>query len=644
MDPSTALSTPSVGNSDAGKSAPPPPPPRVNKPTPKAVLVRKNSVIDAITAAKAAEPLSPSRSSSFSSDNRMTFVPSSSELHQQITKIRSNSISKESQEKLVADVGENTATSEAANSSTNESPSSQAETLNSMSSSSPLSTSQTATAAAKVPPQIPQKPSAERFQQFQPSVKAAVMKYATEGTISRSNSIVSIQGRPAHESKALALLGEDPNSIPMILEYVPVADKFPQHRDKVAREIFTTEQSYVKNLIFLEREYIRPLEEIISPKEIFTIFSCIAQILKVNEELLKQLHGKIKDWSNETTLADAMQSLIPFLKMYTQYCVNFDDAVKKIAELEKQNSRFAQFLLDVKQHEAANGLDLRSFLIMPVQRIPRYTLLLGDFIKHTKDDHPDYQAICQALEQVKIVASRVNEAIREQENRNRILDIQNKLNGDVQLVDPHRRFVKEGTLIKSCRKEDKKRTFFLFNDLMLYAQRQPDGRLKVSQKIDMNELSITDDASTDYQGFHIRSAKKSFLVKADSETDKEAWMKAINDTLGDFKKSLSSKKDDDVEHAPVWKQDSTASSCTFCKIKFTLTNRRHHCRKCGEVVCGACSTQKLIVAGSQSRVCDNCYRSFGANSAFSSQSSLGVASVSSVSSPSSPPSSIGAAE
>eukprot|EP00002_Diphylleia_rotans_P023233 TRINITY_DN4567_c0_g1_i4.p1 TRINITY_DN4567_c0_g1~~TRINITY_DN4567_c0_g1_i4.p1 ORF type:complete len:180 (-),score=27.74 TRINITY_DN4567_c0_g1_i4:560-1099(-) len=179
---------------------------------------------------------------------------------------------------------------------------------------------------------------------------------------------------------------------------------------------------------------------------------------------------------------------------------------------------------------------------------------------------------------------------------------------------------------------------------MLYAQRQPDGRLKVSQKIDMNELSITDDASTDYQGFHIRSAKKSFLVKADSETDKEAWMKAINDTLGDFKKSLSSKKDDDVEHAPVWKQDSTASSCTFCKIKFTLTNRRHHCRKCGEVVCGACSTQKLIVAGSQSRVCDNCYRSFGANSAFSSQSSLGVASVSSVSSPSSPPSSIGAAE
>ncbi|TFY73208.1 hypothetical protein EWM64_g10804, partial [Hericium alpestre] len=43
----------------------------------------------------------------------------------------------------------------------------------------------------------------------------------------------------------------------------------------------------------------------------------------------------------------------------------------------------------------------------------------------------------------------------------------------------------------------------------------------------------------------------------------------------------------------LWKPDSHASHCeTFlCHERFTLFERRHHCRKCGGIFCAACSTR-----------------------------------------------------
>ena len=36
------------------------------------------------------------------------------------------------------------------------------------------------------------------------------------------------------------------------------------------------------------------------------------------------------------------------------------------------------------------------YLIAPVERIPRYVLLLKDIIKKTPEDHPDYSQLVQA--------------------------------------------------------------------------------------------------------------------------------------------------------------------------------------------------------------------------------------------------------
>lgn len=43
----------------------------------------------------------------------------------------------------------------------------------------------------------------------------------------------------------------------------------------------------------------------------------------------------------------------------------------------------------------------------------------------------------------------------------------------------------------------------------------------------------------------------------------------------------------------TWQPDSAVSACVLCDTSFTLFFRRHHCRKCGRVVCGECSAKSV---------------------------------------------------
>uniref|UniRef100_A0A8B9ERR2 Zinc finger FYVE domain-containing protein 26 n=1 Tax=Anser cygnoides TaxID=8845 RepID=A0A8B9ERR2_ANSCY len=60
-----------------------------------------------------------------------------------------------------------------------------------------------------------------------------------------------------------------------------------------------------------------------------------------------------------------------------------------------------------------------------------------------------------------------------------------------------------------------------------------------------------------------------------------------------------------------WIPDDTETICMVCKSeRFTMFNRRHHCRRCGRLVCSSCSTKKMAVEACRenpARVCDQCY-------------------------------------
>lgn len=65
-----------------------------------------------------------------------------------------------------------------------------------------------------------------------------------------------------------------------------------------------------------------------------------------------------------------------------------------------------------------------------------------------------------------------------------------------------------------------------------------------------------------------------------------------------------------ISNAPDWVSDDAVKQCNVCAIKFSLLTRRHHCRNCGNIVCGRCSMQRVLLlhvdCHTTVRVCDAC--------------------------------------
>lgn len=126
-------------------------------------------------------------------------------------------------------------------------------------------------------------------------------------------------------------------------------------------------------------------------------------------------------------------------------------------------------------------------MIQPVQRIPRYRLLLADLVKYTEVDHHDRKALIEALEKMGETASYLEKKSEEAENTTKVLEIQSHLSGNFQnLAQPGRRFVRQG-ILSSWELENKnvkkprERQVFLFNDTLVETEELNKNQKKKDQ-------------------------------------------------------------------------------------------------------------------------------------------------------------------
>lgn len=86
-----------------------------------------------------------------------------------------------------------------------------------------------------------------------------------------------------------------------------------------------------------------------------------------------------------------------------------------------ENKKFAR-ALEKCHHANLNGLSgLETLLVVPVQRIPRYVLLLREVLKFTPETHADYAKCRQAFEEMEKVAGLINEKKREYDQLQRLV-------------------------------------------------------------------------------------------------------------------------------------------------------------------------------------------------------------------------------
>jgi hypothetical protein len=195
-------------------------------------------------------------------------------------------------------------------------------------------------------------------------------------------------------------------------------------------------------------------------------------------------------------------------------------------------------------------------------------------------------------------------------------DASTKLN----LLDsPTRKLVKAGELEKHSRRGKQTRHFWLFSDKLIYGSEAVSraGVFTLNLEVDLRTCAVTDsdygtkaalaadgaadnrdgsDANNRSTAFQINTPKKTFVVSAPSAEVAAAWRRAIANAVDALPAAPLSPGSPVNGFAPKWVPDAAVPACMACGEKFTLsTRRRHHCRRCGDAVCSACSKGKQLM-------------------------------------------------
>ncbi|KFV09078.1 FYVE, RhoGEF and PH domain-containing protein 3, partial [Pterocles gutturalis] len=359
------------------------------------------------------------------------------------------------------------------------------------------------------------------------------------------------------------------------LEYLDVNKcTEPQKLFNIANELLHTEEAYVKRLHLLDQVFCTKLSEAGISSEVITgIFSNISSIYCFHGQfLLPELKTRItQEWNVNPRLGDILQKLAPFLKMYGEYVKNFDRAMDMVNTCMQRSSPFKDVVQNIQKQEVCGNLTLQHHMLEPVQRIPRYELLLKDYLKKLPEESPDRKDAEKSLELISTAANHSNAAIRKMEKMHKLLEVYERLGGEEDIVNPANELIKEGHIQKLSAKNGtaQDRYLFLFNSMVLYCVpklRLIGQKFSVREKMDIAGLQVQEIAKQNVaHTFSITGKKRSLELQARSEEEKREWIQVIQATIEKHKqnsetfRAFNSSFSQEEEHPPDSSIASTSS-------------------------------------------------------------------------------------
>jgi len=375
---------------------------------------------------------------------------------------------------------------------------------------------------------------------------------------------------------------------------------------------------------FLTLVYTSPIEKrprkfpTASKNAILTVFlSSARNLLELSRKFLVDLQAKRENWTENSTIGDLFVEFGPLFKLYGAYAMNHELAVEVIRSLienEVDKGVYARHFTEGMSNPRTRNASVEDYLIRPIQRVPRYKLLLEGLIKCTEPSHPDYDLLIEGLDTISDAASHINESIRRRENKEKLREIEKQFTSTVILVDPtkpDRRLIKEGYLLRQTRAKETSYYFHLLNDLLLYSDSNVNG-YNLHRRLDLSDARISEESGEDgIKKLACLFSEKSFVVQMKDDAEYEEWKAAFAQSSARCSWMQDAESAADAAYAPVWEQDHKSDTCRLCEAQFTFFSRRHHCRRCGGLVCGKCSNYTAVLPHisktKQLRVCKNCY-------------------------------------
>ncbi|XP_058422076.1 FYVE, RhoGEF and PH domain-containing protein 3 isoform X2 [Diceros bicornis minor] len=447
----------------------------------------------------------------------------------------------------------------------------------------------------------------------------------------------------------------DPENSPPRADTDPAKCSEPQKLLHIAQELLHTEETYVRRLHLLDQVFCTRLTAAGIPPEVTTgIFSNISSIYRFHGQfLLPELQKRItEEWDSNPRLGDILQKLAPFLKMYGEYVKNFDRAMELVSTWTQRSLLFKDIVQGIQKQGVCGNLTLQHHMLEPVQRIPRYELLLKDYLRRLPGDAPDRKDAERSLELISTAANHSNAAIRKMEKMHKLLEVYERLGGEEDIVNPANELIKEGHIQKLSAKNGtaQDRHLFLFNSMILYCVpklRLMGQKFSVREKMDISGLQVQDVVKPNTaHTFIVTGKRRSLELLTRTEEEKKEWIQVIEATIEKHRQNSQTFKafsgsfgqDEDPSFtadqpmlsassgepsvadgggsaagpeprrgSSKTRRDKDKHGCRSCGETFnSITKRRHHCKLCGAVICGKCSQFKAE-NGRQSRVCRQCF-------------------------------------
>ncbi|NXS34384.1 ARHGH factor, partial [Pomatostomus ruficeps] len=326
-------------------------------------------------------------------------------------------------------------------------------------------------------------------------------------------------------------------------------------RKHVIMTLLDTEQSYVESLRTLMQGYMKPLKQpenslLCDPSLVDEIFDQIPELLEHHEQFLEQIHDCVQNWHEKQKVGDLLvQSFSKdvLVNIYSAYIDNFLNAKDAVRIAKEARPAFMKFL-EQSMRENKEKQALSDLMIKPVQRIPRYELLVKDLLKHTPEDHPDHPFLIDAQRNIKQVAERINKGMKSAEEVERnariVQEIESHIEGMEDLQAPLRRFLRQEMVVEVKAVGGKKdRSFFLFTDLLVCTTlKRKSGSLRRSSMSLYTAASVIDTASKYKLLWKLPLEDVDIVKGASQATNRESIQKSISrldedlNTLGQVSK------------------------------------------------------------------------------------------------------------
>ncbi|KAH8268760.1 hypothetical protein KR018_003538 [Drosophila ironensis] len=304
------------------------------------------------------------------------------------------------------------------------------------------------------------------------------------------------------------------SEIPEVIQsyILPTLTSRERNLQEAKFEIITSEASYIKSLNLLRRHFMNHSAfmdtSVLSAEDRKALFSYIVPVHECSERLLTELEAC---WQDNIMLLGLSRCIYEIAErhfhVYVAFCEHqgrMDRTLRRLKE-SKESLAFQQHLERLEASPSCCGLNLHSFLMLPMQRITRLPLLIDAvFSKESPLNRDEYEGWKLTLALVQKLVAQCNEAANRREQAYELKRIASQLEfsphvralaiapaGVPRAGSKPRYLVKRGELTHLVwRGEDAKLTFgkrltkvsiyaFLFSDLLVLCKRRGESTFSV---------------------------------------------------------------------------------------------------------------------------------------------------------------------